>query len=74
MSQKLYVYSVLAMMKETENFVPQERVWCILFITGKCKGKEKISKRRWCLRCCKLRRRRRKNQTIVFCGEGDPFM
>lgn len=41
MSQKLCVYSMLAVMKETENFVPQERVWCILFITGQWKGKGK---------------------------------
>lgn len=41
MSQKLCVYSVLAVMEETENFVPQERVWCILCITGKWKGKGK---------------------------------
>lgn len=50
MSHKLYVYNTLAMMKETENFISQERVWCILFVHHRqMEGKRKIEAKDSCI-------------------------
>lgn len=73
MSQKLCVYSMLAVMKETENFVPQKRVWCILFITGKWKGKGKDKQDTLVSHVLSIREKTKQNKALCFVEEAIPL-